>query len=296
MGFRLFRIAIPLAAVACLLWPALLSYTFVAGERATAQVAECHRGGSRSPLKCSGTWRTEGGERGSGAIYGLGRDDAGRSVEVRVGPLGPYHPGVRAAALPVVLSLFMLVGFGGMTVHQQRARRRVRPLLAQPAQPGDLLTVTGRGASTADGRRTASVVALPRPPAPVAKGVRAAYWDVRDGAGQPVCRVEKRRTGKALPELLVQEPSGAGYLIRPAEQGPRGTYSLLTFDGRPVGTVGLHEGAKWGAYEFRDLHGVVWARTVCRMPEWVLRLEPGAPAPFPVLALAFTTGQRRQVK
>ncbi|WP_395358060.1 hypothetical protein ACHGLA_00390 [Streptomyces sp. YH02] len=63
-----------------------------------------------------------------------------------------------------------------------------------------------------------------------------------------------------------------------------------------MGTIEPFAGTKWGAYAFKDIRGVVRARSICRMPEWVLRLKPGAPPPFPRLALAFTTGQRRQVR
>ncbi|WGP14342.1 hypothetical protein [Streptomyces sp. SH5] len=296
MRFRLFRAAIPLVALGALFWPTMLTYTFLAGERATAQVAECHQGGSRSPLRCSGTWRTADGDSGSGGVYGLGSSAAGRTVAVRVGPMGPYRPGVRAVALPVSVSLFWLLSFGGLTVRVHRAGRRARRLLAEPALPEHLLTVTGKAAHTLDGRRSASVVPLPAPPTPPAPGVRATYWDVHDGAGRPVCRVEKRGTRKSLPELVVWEPSGGGHVIRPTSGHSPGHYTLSAFDGTPVGTVEPFAGTKWGAYAFKDLQGVVRARSVCRMPEWVLRLEPGAPPLFLRLALAFTTGQRRQIR
>jgi hypothetical protein len=52
-------------------------------------------------------------------------------------------------------------------------------------------------------------------------------------------------------------------------------------------------GAKWGAFEIKDAQGRTWARTATRVPEWVLRMEPGAPPPVPYLALAFTIGRRR---
>lgn len=294
MKFWLLRAAIPLAMIGGLFWPTVLTYTFLAGERATAQVTECHRGASRSPLRCTGTWRTASGDTGSGEIYGLSRSDAGHTVEVRVGPLGPYRPGPGAAALPVSLSLFWLVSFGALTVQQVRAGKRTRRLLAEPGAPGDLLIVTGKGAHTPDGRRSASVVTLPRP-VPAAPGVKTTYWEVRDPAGQPMFRVEKRRAGKSVPELVVWDPSGvSGHIIRSTGKDSPGGYALLALDGTPVGSVEPFAGTKWGAYEFRDDRGVIWARSAFRMPEWVLRLGPATSPPFSRLALAFIIGQRRR--
>lgn len=287
----LFRAAIPLAMIGGLFWPAVLTYTFMAGERATAQVAECHRGSGRSPLMCTGTWRTAGGDAGSGEIYGLSRSDAGRTVEVRVGPMGPYLPGLGAAALPVSLSAFWLASFGALTVMQVRAAKRARRLLAEPGPPGNVLIVTGKGARTPDGRPSASVVTLPRP-APAAPGVKATYWEVRDPAGQPLFRVETRRAGKAAPELVVWDPSGvSGHIIRRAGDNSPGGYALLALDGAWVGSVVPAPGTKRGAYEFRDDRGVMAARSISRMPEWVLRLEPAGSPLLTRLALAFTIGQ-----
>ncbi|WP_156725635.1 hypothetical protein [Streptomyces apocyni] len=294
MRFRLLRAAIAVAMLGGLFWPTVLTYTFLAGERAAAQVAECHRGASRSPLRCTGTWRTADGGTGSGGIYGLSRSDAGRAVEVRVGPLGPYRPGLRAAALPVSASLFWLVAFGALTKQQIRAGKRVRRLLAEPGFPGDLLIVTGAGAHTPDGRRSASVVTLPQPASP-APGVKVTYWEVRGPAGQPMFRVEKRSAGKSVPELVVWDPSGvSGHVIRSAGKDSSGGYALLALDGRPVGSVEPSAGTKWGAYEFKDDRGVTWARSACRMPEWVLRLGPATSQPLSHLALAFIIGQSRR--
>ncbi|MBT3149376.1 hypothetical protein HTV45_00355 [Streptomyces sp. CHD11] len=287
---------IPLALMGGLFWPTVLAYTFLAGERATAQVAECHHGGGRSPLKCSGTWRTADGDTGSGGIYGLRRSDAGHAVEVRVGPLGPYRPGLGAAAVPVSLSLFWLASFGVLTVQQVRVGRRARRLLAEPGAPGDLLIVTGKGARTLEGRRCASVVTLPWP-APATPGVKTAYWEVRDPAGQPMFRVEQRRAGKSAPELVVRDPSGmSGHIIRSTGADSPGACTVLAFDGTPVGSIQPFAGIKWGAFEFRDDRGVLRARSVSRLPEWVLRLEPGTSPAISRLVLAFVIGQRRRHK
>ncbi|MFJ9600439.1 hypothetical protein [Streptomyces althioticus] len=55
-------------------------------------------------------------------------------------------------------------------------------------------------------------------------------------------------------------------------------------------------GTKRGAYEFRDDRGVMAARSVSRMPEWVLRLEPTGSPLLTRLALAFTIGQLRRYR
>ncbi|MFF9301237.1 hypothetical protein [Streptomyces sp. NPDC014764] len=288
---RFFRAVIPLAMIGGLFWPAVLTYTFMAGERATAQVAECHRGAGRSPLKCTGTWRTAGGDTDSGEIYGLSRSDEGRTVEVRVGPLGPYVPGLKAAAAPVSLSLLWLASFSALTVMQIRARKRTRRLLAEPGAPGNALIVTRKDARAPDGRRSASVVTLPRP-VPAAPGVQTTYWEVRDPAGHPLFRVEKRRARKSAPELVVWDPSGVtGHIIRRAGDNSPDGYALLALDGTWVGSVEPSPGTKWGAYEFRDDRGVTAARSASRMPEWVLRLEPAGSPLLSRLALAFTIGR-----
>lgn len=194
--------------------------------------------------------------------------------------MGPYRPGPRAAALPVSLSLVWLVSFGALTVQQVRAGKHTRRLLAEPGVPGELLIVTGEGAHTPDGRRSASVVTLPGPYLLRLK-VRTTYWEVRDPAGQPMFRVEQRRDGKSVPEMVVWDPSGvSGHIIRSTGKTSPGGYAPLALDGTPVGSVEPFAGTKWGAYEFRDDRGVIRARSAYRTPEWVLRLGPATSLPL----------------
>ncbi|QFG21720.1 hypothetical protein [Actinomadura sp. WMMB 499] len=297
MRSGLLRAALALALVGGLFWPAVLTYTFLAGERATAQVAECHRttSGRASQLNCTGTWRTDGGDVGSGGLNGLRRTDAGTSVEVRVGPLGPYGRGFAGSWHVFTVSLFWSLSFGGLVLSQHRARRRAAPLLAAPAALGDLLIVTGKGARTPDGRRHATVSPVPSPPMPRKARAKTSHWEVRGSAGQPLFRVDQRGGKSSGTEMVVRDPSGAPrHIIRMVGTGPGSHYALLHADGTFLGRIDTFAGAKWGAYEIRDDRGTVWARTVLRMPEWVLRMEPGAPHPFPYLALAFTIGQRRR--
>lgn len=299
MLYGLLRAATALALVGGLVWPALLTYTFLAGERATAQVSECHRvsSGSVSQLQCTGTWRTAGGDVGSGGLNGLRRGDAGRSVEVRVGPLGPYGHGFAGSVHVFALSLFWCVLFGGVAVSQRRASRRAAPLLAEPAAPGDLLIVTGKGARTPDGQHHATVAPVPYPPTPRRSGVKTSHWEVRGSTGQPIFRVEQRGGKKTATELVIRDTSGVPrHIIRMVGTGRKSQYALLYPDGRPLGSIDSVAGARWGDHEIRDNHGTVWARTALRMPEWVLRMQPGAPSPFPYLALAFTVSRRRRFR
>jgi hypothetical protein len=296
MRFRLlWAVVVPIVPIAALFWPVVLTYTFVAGERATAQVSECHRlsSGRISELKCTGTWRADGGDIGSGEIYGLGRRDVGGAVEVRIGPMGPYGHGFTGSWHQYFLSLFLLSVFGGVVVRRNRARRRADPLLAAPAAHGDLLIVMGRGVRTPDGQPYASVLAVFPPSARRPVGVKVSHWEVCGAQGQPMFRVEQREGKKIAPEFVLLDLSGAPRaIIRRTGTSPV-TYALLFPDGTPLGRIDATAGAKWGAFEIKDTQGRTWARTATRIPEWILRIEPGAPPTFPYLALAFTIGQRR---
>lgn len=121
-----------LLACAVLFGPVALAYTFLAGDRAVAQVTACHRKGR--VLSCSGHWRDARGRTGSGHISGVGREDVGHSVEVRIGPLGPYAGGP-GGSLPLLLSgLFAVVGVPlavlAMVLRRFRARHPAGPASA----------------------------------------------------------------------------------------------------------------------------------------------------------------------
>ncbi|MFI0353504.1 hypothetical protein [Actinomadura sp. 9N407] len=79
-------------ASGCGVLPARLVLGFTAGDPATAQVTSCMRDSNSKVTSkaCSGTWRTDDGEQGSGHISGATPDDNGREVEIRTGPFGTY--------------------------------------------------------------------------------------------------------------------------------------------------------------------------------------------------------------
>lgn len=126
-------------------------------------------------------------------------------------------------------------------------------------------------------------------------------WGEADVLGGPRPRRTAHVPGREAPRREIRAgtgglgPSGvSGHIIRSTGKDSPGGYALLALDGTPVGSVEPFAGTKWGAYEFRDDRGVIWARSACRMPEWVLRLGPATSPPFSRLALAFIIGQRRR--
>ncbi|MFD0856032.1 hypothetical protein ACFQ07_27580, partial [Actinomadura adrarensis] len=229
-------------------------------------------------------------------IYGLGSGDAGETVRVRIGPLGPYAHGFAGSWHVFAFSPIVVIMFGVLLAGRRKAVRRAASLLDGPASHGDLLIVTGTGARTPDKQHYASVVSVPRPPVPLPAGMKASHWEVRGHTGQPMFRVEKRGGKKVVPEFALLDPSGAPrVIVRNAGTSPA-SYAILYPDGTPAGRIDPPKHTGSGAYEFTDTQGRVWARTAPRIPEWVLRMEPGAPPPFPYLAMAFTIGQRRPVR
>ena len=159
-------------AAAMLFWPVVMTYTLVYGEKATASVEHCERGaptakGGRQ-LTCTGTWRTEGGGSGEGEIYGLGDEDAGKDVAVRIGPMGPYAGGfLRNGHLFLTagpLLLMPVVMFWALRVTLASGRRLAKSLLADPAA-GTVLIVSGDKVFHADGLPHATL-GPPGPPPP----------------------------------------------------------------------------------------------------------------------------------
>ncbi len=241
MRFRLLWAVFTVIPIVVLSLPAVLTYTFLAGERGTAQVSECRRvsSGRIVQLNCTGTWRTDGGDTGSGKVYGLSREDVGRTVEVRIGPLGPYAHGFAGSWHVYAYSPFIFIMFGVLLAGRRKAVRRAAPLLAGPASHGDLLIVTGTGARTPDKHQYASVVSVPRPPVPLPAGMKASHWEVRGHGGQPMFRVEKCDGKKVPPEFALLDLSGAPrVIVRNAGTSPA-SYAILYPDGTPAGRIEL---------------------------------------------------------
>jgi hypothetical protein len=291
LRFRLILSVSSIVSLAVLAWLAVLTFTLVAGEPGTAHVAECHKAGSRgAELVCTGTWRTAGGGTGSGKIYGLSRRDAGRTVEVRIGPTGPYGHGFGGSLHTYLISLMVGAGAGVLLVgvwrRLHRARSHASRLLAEPAPSGHLLVITGKGAHSPDGRPHATALKAAVPPPRPAAGVMTSRWEIRHPDGRPMLLVEQR-SGKLIePEVGLLDPAGElRAFIRRATTGPD-AFALLAADGTPLGSI-TPARPTGGAYEIKDGQGRTWARTATRVSDGVLRLEPDAPPPFPDLALAF---------
>ncbi|WP_157995755.1 hypothetical protein [Thermomonospora amylolytica] len=141
------RVAIMIViAVAVNVYPALLVYTHIAGEKAVARVERCEDR-QRGAGPCTGTWRDAEGRRHQGRIHGA-RDATGRDVRVRISPLGGAYTGGWAGywawmAAPVVtvgglgLGLWMRRRLTrGGDAERRRPRRRGEPPPAQPGRAG----------------------------------------------------------------------------------------------------------------------------------------------------------------
>ncbi|MCP2336886.1 hypothetical protein [Actinomadura rupiterrae] len=152
-----------LLTLAFLSWPTGVAYTLLAGERATAHVAECHTvsKGRGTSLACTGTWRTPDGRGGSGDLYNLDRDEAGHDVAVRSGPFGLYAHGFGRAWPHLLFSLFGPVLFGarfvGLLARVRALRREERTRLAGLAREGAII-VTRDLVRTAEGRTLVAAV------------------------------------------------------------------------------------------------------------------------------------------
>jgi hypothetical protein len=312
---RLVSIGFLLAmAIGFLFWPVVLTYTFLLGEPATAQVSRCGDPPGRASLKCFGTWRTESGSTGSGQIYGLDEDDAGREVQVRIGPMGPYGGGfghswvLFATSAPIVfgppLAVVMIRRMSGP------GRKLAAELLAKPAQPGELLIVTRERASFPDGRPWASAHDTGTPPwyrnvrmpgraraqVPVSTFDQMAglaqekttFWEARRPDGRPIFVIDQRSGGEREPESVLLDPAGGlpQAIIRRVSAYPA-SWTLLRPDGSLLGSIVPIRGAKWGAFSVREAGGREWALVAARMRECVVRMHPGAPLPYPDLVLAF---------
>lgn len=316
--FRVLAVAVVflLAFIGGLLfWPVVLTYTFTLGERATAQVAECHyvsKGKSRD-LVCTGTWRTDGGRTGSGEIYGLLPGDAGRRVSVRIGPMGPYHGGF-GRSWPLYTTLLPLLLAPPTIFVLARRQRRVggtmfRELLAGPADEATVLVVTRKGAAWPDGRRYATVRATAPPPGHVPvqvpgrkrRGTERSTFEVAAGiggnarrfaavdtpAGEPLFLLEYRSDQEYQPEAILLGLDGtARAVIRLLAVLPA-RYQFLDPEGGPLGSVKTIPGAKWGAYVVRDQSGREIARVAQRFWRIAVRIEPTASPAHRDLALAF---------
>src|SRR5262249_15065909 len=122
--------------------PTLFAWTFFFGDTATARVTACRMG---KHLDCSGRWQYADGRRGEGHISGVDQSDVGRTVAVRIGPLGPYAGGpVRSWTMLIPLvPLVLIPPFVVTALRRLRAPGQAvaRRLLTEPPGAATLLRV-----------------------------------------------------------------------------------------------------------------------------------------------------------
>lgn len=217
-----FVLALLLSAFFMLILPGAVIYTVVWGERAVATIEACERRQVRHDttyLDCRGSWRFADGARGSGHVSGVGGDDIGREVPVRVGPLGPYAGGLgrsRHALIPGALMWAVSLPVAGIALcFLVRARARARRVLAEVGEADGLMG--RRRFRDGHGRTLLRFRASSRPPI-VLSGVESAQ---RGG----------RRFATSRPFVTARVPSGgvAFFIARLA-----GGFAVFDADGRPA--------------------------------------------------------------
>jgi hypothetical protein len=312
---RLVLIGVPVALLcAWAFYPAVLAYTFASGERATAAVASCKPAGSArgSSATCHGTWRTAGGESGRGEIYNLNPyEAAGDTVQVRIGPLGPYANGwERAWVMPVVSGvpvLTALIVF--VVVYRTRilpGRRLAQSILAAPGA----LVVSEAAVRRPDGSPHVLIRHLPDPPLehrrldlpgrterederPGTKGRRIIFQSVLDADERPLMVLEHRSDQKLNPETVLLDPSGVPTMLvrRVGEK----EYRLLDPSGAEQGSARAADGVRTPALEVRDADERAVATAARHGRTWVLRLQEDAPQPLRDAALVLALVQNRTI-
>ncbi|TDE33010.1 hypothetical protein [Actinomadura sp. 6K520] len=306
---------------ALLFWPVVMTYTFVAGEKATASVTNCEtiRNNKSTDTTCTGTWRTEGGDTGSGEIYGLDEDQEGDTVPVRIGPMGPYAGGfghswvlfltaVPALLAPVVVAFSLGPFFS-------RNRRLARSLLAEPGG-GRLVIVTRDAVTHADGSPFATVRKAESPPAgyrraevpgrPFRGHQRSVFEAVaginRDAteftavvgtAGRPLMFVEARTSKELETECVLLDAAGAALVVVRRLSAYPLHYSLLSPAGEAIGSARPAVGKLGGNLLIRDAGGLPVATAATSGRRWVVRVESRASSLLRDAALALALIQLR---
>ncbi|MFD0901322.1 hypothetical protein [Actinomadura sediminis] len=304
---------------ALLFWPVVITYTLAAGEKATASVTRCVKttNGKRHNLSCTGTWRTEGGETGSGEIYGLDKDDAGTDVPVRVGPMGPYGGGFGGNWVYYLTLVPLLIAPGiaiwALRVSFGPGRKLAESLLAEPAG-GTLLVVTPKRVDHANGLPLATLgppgppppgyrpVEIPgralraggRSPLDAAAGVnrdRSEFRPLESPGGEPLAVVEHRSAEGREPDHVLLDPSGATRaLVRRISAGPA-RYALIGPDGTPLGSAEPTGGRLSGSLRVTDAGGVTVATIAHTGRRCVVRVEDAAPRVYRDIAIVLVFAQ-----
>ncbi|OLT14258.1 hypothetical protein BJF79_19105 [Actinomadura sp. CNU-125] len=282
-------------------YPAILTYTFHFGEKATATVAECDLGGNargrsaRNQDTCRGTWRTEGGKTGEGEIYNLDAPDAeGRTFAVRIGPLGPYaHGWERAWPAPAVaagplLVLWLLCYFAYRMVYLP-SQKAAAEMFAAPGA----LVVALDAVVRPDGTRHASVEKLPGPPPGhreldvpgrppneadqvtlgKKKDSKRLYQVLNDADGRPLMYLEHRSDRGLQPETVLRDPSGVPYLLARREGEHMLSHRLLDAAGTELAIVKPITPKSLRQLTLRDADGDLALSAARRHGAWVLKPE-----------------------
>ncbi|MFI5955508.1 hypothetical protein [Cryptosporangium sp. NPDC051539] len=112
------------------------------GEKTTAVVEQCtttYGRKGRSHTTCTGSWQ-ESGVAQRGQIEGVGSDDEGKTVDVRVHNGDAYSFSWAGILVPAFFGVFMLVGAGVWAFAASKGRRNRSPSAGAPhpahAQPG----------------------------------------------------------------------------------------------------------------------------------------------------------------
>jgi hypothetical protein len=281
-------------AAAVLVWPVVVGYTLLAGERGAAHVIECHeRPTSRSGLlTCTGTWRADGGQAGAGKIYGLSAEDAGHSVRVRLGPGGTWAEGSGVPAsvgIPIGMAVFTVALVVWISTRLSPLARSLRKGAANGAT---VLTVSRKKVFAADGSLCASRHPVPPPPfadVPAAYLDQPKFIEVRARNGQALFFIKDWRDHRLERELTVLDRDGgvqATFRRLPPWKKPKprevlgARYDLESAGGLRLGAIRQHparKGSQTLAFVILDENEQRLVEAAPGGRRWVVNLDAAAP-------------------
>ncbi|MFC4912847.1 hypothetical protein [Actinomadura gamaensis] len=113
------------------------AWWYVSGTSARATIDDCwrHSGRFGKSVRCSGHWTLAEQRSGRGRVYGVGRDDLGKTVPVRATSSRAVVPGMRLLLPPIaLLALLGLLGYAGYRSRAaKRGKRGRRPKVTESA-------------------------------------------------------------------------------------------------------------------------------------------------------------------
>jgi len=296
--------------------PVVFAWTFIAGDTATARVTACRHG---KHLDCSGRWQDAKGGHGQGHISGVDEGDIGRTVEVRIGPLGPYAGGPLRSLPMLLTALPLLLAPPFLFVTRKRllgpGRSVAQRLLAEPPGDATLLCIPytwvndAIGVTDPDGSPRLSFAKADAPPGfqpadlpgrrprmrqqsafRAAAGLSreaTSYAVASDPGGSPMFVVERRSFADHEPETWLLDIGWIPQAVVRRVATLPSRHELLHADGTPLGTIGTPDGLRSGAFVTRDAEGRQHAVMAGYGRKWVVRVEPGTPPLLRDLTLAF---------